>query len=37
MRGPGVDDERFIEEVEAGHFSVDAQGRIGHTPSYLTR
>jgi DNA-binding transcriptional regulator YiaG len=28
MRGPGVNDERFIAEVEAGRFSVDAQGRI---------
>jgi hypothetical protein len=28
MRGPGVNDERFTEEVEAGRFSVDAQGRI---------
>jgi hypothetical protein len=28
MRGPGANDERFIEEVEAGRFSVDAQGRI---------
>jgi hypothetical protein len=37
MQGPGVNDERFMEEVEAGRFSVDDQGRIGHTPSYLTR
>jgi hypothetical protein len=28
MRGPGPNDERFIEEVDAGRFSVDAQGRI---------
>jgi hypothetical protein len=28
MRGPGVNDERFMEEVEAGRFSVDDQGRI---------
>jgi hypothetical protein len=28
MRGPGVNDERFMEEVERGRFSVDAQGRI---------
>jgi len=28
MRGPGVNDERFMEEVEAGRFSVDAQGCI---------
>lgn len=28
MRGPGVNDERFIEGVEAGRFSVDAEGRI---------
>ena len=28
MRGPSVNDERFMEEVEAGRFSVDAQGRI---------
>jgi DNA-binding transcriptional regulator YdaS (Cro superfamily) len=28
MRGPGVNDERFIAEVRAGRFSVDAQGRI---------
>jgi hypothetical protein len=28
MRGPGVNDEQLMEEVEAGRFSVDAQGRI---------
>jgi hypothetical protein len=28
MRGPGVNDERFMQEVEAGRFSVDAEGRI---------
>jgi hypothetical protein len=28
MRGPGVNDEQFMEEVETGRFSVDAQGRI---------
>jgi hypothetical protein len=28
MRGPGVNDERFMEQVGAGRFSVDAQGRI---------
>jgi quinol monooxygenase YgiN len=30
MRGPGVNDERFMEEVEAGRFSVDGQSCIGH-------